>query len=104
VLAEASQCAQKTDIPSSPVSPTVSLSSRSTHCKSTLSQQPSASDAGGMFYPKALQRIFVGLYARQIDLTIGKVLGAWVIVLIVAMVGPRVSFCSVNLLTSVRKL
>jgi hypothetical protein len=31
-------------------------------------QQPSATDTGGLFYPKALQHIFVGLYVEQVCL------------------------------------
>jgi hypothetical protein len=58
-------------------------------------QQPSTSDTGGMFYPKALQHVFVGLYIQQIVLcalfflsrgTTGTVLGALMIVLIIVTV------------------
>lgn len=31
-------------------------------------QQPRASDAGGLFFPKAIQHVFVGLYIQQICL------------------------------------
>ena len=31
-------------------------------------QQPRADDTGGMFFPKALQHVFVGLYIQQICL------------------------------------
>ena len=31
-------------------------------------QQPTTSDTGGLFYPKAMQHIFVGLYVQQICL------------------------------------
>lgn len=31
-------------------------------------QQPTTTDTGGLFYPKALQHVFVGLYVEQICL------------------------------------
>ena len=31
-------------------------------------QQPSTTDTGGLFYPKAWQHIFVGLYVQQVCL------------------------------------
>ena len=31
-------------------------------------QQPRANDTGGMFFPKAIQHVFVGLYIQQICL------------------------------------
>ena len=58
-------------------------------------QQPSTSDTGGLFYPKALQHVFVGMYVQQIVLcalfflaggTIGVVLGVMMVVLIVITV------------------
>lgn len=73
-------------------------------------QQPSTSDTGGMFYPKALQHIFVGLYIQQIVLcaffflsggTIGKVLGALMIVLLIVTVSPNLSLCLRSLLKSI---
>ncbi|PPQ71906.1 hypothetical protein CVT26_007201 [Gymnopilus dilepis] len=33
-------------------------------------QQPSTTDTGGLFYPKALQHIFVGLYVQQVCLCV----------------------------------
>lgn len=33
-------------------------------------QQPPARDTGGLFYPKALQHVFVGLYVQQVCLAI----------------------------------
>jgi hypothetical protein len=31
-------------------------------------QQPSSSDTGGLFFPKAIQHVFVGLYIQQVCL------------------------------------
>ena len=32
-------------------------------------EQPSTSETGGLFFPKAIQHVFVGLYVQQVCLT-----------------------------------
>lgn len=65
-------------------------------------KQPRASDSGGLFFPKALQHVFVGLYIMQICLAALFFLaqntnhhpsalpeGALMVVLIVCTVSPH---------------
>ena len=78
-----------------------------------VNDHPPSSDTGGLFFPKAIQHVFVGLYVQQICLCTLFFLplgdsnkpsaipeGALMVLLIVVTVGS-IYFCTLSILTSV---